>query len=245
MASRGLQPFGPKSSWCASWCDPSGGIEGSCTAYLMEIKKKNLAVFVSGSGTNFETIQESILKKNINGKIILLLSSKDGVMALEKAAKYKINSCVMMQNDYNNHEDYTNAMLKKLKEYKIDYIILAGYLKKMPLIIIQEYKLRIINIHPALLPKFGGKGMYGLHVHKAVLQAGEKETGPTVHFVDEIYDHGLIIMQIKVSVKYLDSPEELQKRVLVQEHIILPRVVRLLCDEKIKVEDNKVLIMEG
>ncbi len=210
----------------------------------MGIKKKNLAVFVSGSGTNFEAVQESILKNKINGKIILLLSSKDGVMALDKAAKYKIDSCVMIQNDYNNYKDYTDTMLNKLKKYKIDYIILAGYLKKIPLKIIQEYKLRIINIHPALLPKFGGKGMYGLHVHKAVLQAGEKETGPTIHFVDEIYDNGFIIMQIKVPVKQMDSPEELQKRVLVQEHIILPRVVRLLCDEKIKVEDNKVLIAD-
>ncbi len=210
----------------------------------MNINKKNLAVFVSGSGTNFEAVQEFILNNNVNGKIALLISSKLNTLALQKAEKYNIDSCVFQEKAFRNFDDYANEMYSKLKQYNIDYIILAGFLKKIPLKIIQAYKYHIINIHPALLPKFGGKGMYGIHVHEAVLKAGETETGPTVHFVDEIYDNGAIIMQEKAPVKPGDTPEILQKRVLEYEHKILPRVVQLLCDDKIKIENNEAIIKE-
>jgi len=209
------------------------------------INKKNLAVFVSGSGTNFQAIQEHIVAGHINGKIVLLITNNPEAKAMEKAKNYCIDSLVIQQKDFKSSKAYSQEILNKLKQYNIDYIILAGYLKKIPAEIIKEYKNRIINIHPALLPKFGGKGMYGIHVHEAVLQAGEKETGPTVHFVDEVYDNGTIIMQYKVPVYPTDSPEVLQKRVLKQEHIILPHVVKLLCNDRIKVEDNKVIIKEG
>lgn len=210
----------------------------------MNTNKKNLAVFVSGSGTNFIAIQEFILDNNVNGKIVLLISSKPDALALSKAERYSIDYCVIQQKSFNNFEDYANEMHNKLKQYNVDYIILAGFLKKIPLKIIQVYKYHIINIHPALLPKFGGKGMYGIHVHEAVLKAGETETGPTVHFVDEIYDNGAIIMQKKVPIKPDDTPEVLQKRVLEYEHKILPRVVQLICDDKIKINNNKVIIEE-
>ncbi len=210
----------------------------------MNANKKKLAVFVSGTGTNFETVQEFILNNNVNGKIILLISSRQDALALKKAEKYGIDSCVIQQEDYDNIESYTNEMLNKLEQYNIDYIILAGFLKKIPSEVIKTYKWRIINIHPALLPKFGGKGMYGIRVHEAVLKTGEKETGVTIHFVDEIYDNGAIIMQQRVPVQPADTPEVLQKRVLAQEHKILPRVVQFLCDDKIKVQDNRVIIEE-
>ncbi len=207
----------------------------------MSIKKKNLAVFVSGSGTNFDAVQKSILENKIKGKINILISSSDRAGALEKAVGYGIDTCVMQQNDYDD-DSFAEAMLEKLKQYNTNFIILAGYLKKIPKKLIHKFQNRIINIHPALLPKFGGTGMYGIHVHEAVLQAKENISGPTVHFVDDKYDHGLIIMQYRVPVKQEDSPSDLQKRVLEQEHKILPRVVQLLCDDKIRIKNNKIVL---
>ena len=210
----------------------------------MNSNKKNLAVFISGSGTNFDAVQKAILNNRINCEIKILFSSNPNALALEKAANYKIDSCIIQRKNFEDYEKYTDHILDKLKKYNIDFIILAGYLKMIPAKIIKSYSNKIINIHPALLPKFGGKGMHGIHVHEAVLEAGEKETGPTVHFVDEIYDNGLIIMQYKVTVEESDTPYILQQRVLEQEHKILPDVVQLLCNDKIKIENNKVLIQE-
>jgi len=208
----------------------------------MDNKSKRLAVFVSGSGTNFQSIQDEILKGNINGKFVLMISNKSDAYALERAKKYNIDTFVIKEKDFSTYEEYCDTLLKKLKEYQVDYIILAGYLKKIPNNIIQAYPYKIVNIHPALLPKFGGKGMYGIYVHQAVIKAKEKETGPTVHFVDPIYDHGLIIKQRKIQVDPNETPESLQKKVLKEEHKIFPEVVKLLCEDRIKIENNKVII---
>jgi len=200
----------------------------------MKKEFKRLAVFVSGSGTNFEAIQKSILKGKINGKIVLVISSNPNAGAIEKSKKFGIDCYVVREKDFTDYTKYVKRLSELLKEYNIDYILLAGYLKKIPSEIVQEYRWRILNIHPALLPKFGGKGMYGLNVHRAVLEAGEKVTGVTIHFVDEEYDHGPIIIQKKVKVKKNDTPESLQKRVLKIEHKLYPYVVSRLCKGKIK-----------
>lgn len=207
----------------------------------MESNIKNLAVFVSGTGTNFQAIQEAIEKDEINARIVLLISSKPGVKALDTAREHHIDSFVMDEKEFASSGEYVNALSRKLSDYKTDYILLAGYLKMIPVRIIGDYRGRIINIHPALLPKFGGKGMYGLNVHKAVLEAGEEYTGVTIHIVDEHYDHGPIIAQEKLKVRKGETPEELQKRVLKIEHQLYPRVVKELCRGKIRPPRNKAV----
>lgn len=208
----------------------------------MDLRKKNLAVFASGTGTNFLAIQKKIVKKIIPARITLLITNKTDIKSIDIAKKYHIDHFVFSEKDYSNKEEYAQVLLKKLIEYKIDYIILAGYLKIIPRKIIQQFNKRIVNIHPALLPKFGGTGMYGIHVHEAAIQANEKESGLTVHFVDEKYDHGPIIIQKKVPVIKNDTPEKLQKRILTWEHKVYPYVVKLLCEDKIRLVNDKVVI---
>lgn len=195
---------------------------------------KRLSVWVSGSGTNFEAIQHDILKGKINGKIVLVISSSHDAGAIHKSQNFGIDCLVVDRNYFPTREEYEQRLLKLMEQYRIDYVLLAGFLKLVPSEIVKKYCGRILNIHPALLPKFGGKGMYGLRVHEAVLQAGEKETGVTIHFIDEEYDKGTIIVQKKVKVKKNDTPEILQKRVLEVEHKLYPAVVAKLCQGKIK-----------
>ncbi len=201
----------------------------------MKLEPKKLAVFVSGSGTNFEAIQRNILKGRINGKIVLVIASNSHAGAIEKAKNFGIDCYVIREKDFNLYEKYVKKILELLEQYQVEYILLAGYLKKVPDEIVKRYRWKILNIHPALLPKFGGKGMYGINVHKAVIEAGEKVTGVTIHFVDEEYDRGPIIVQKKVKVKKDDTPESLQKRVLKVEHKLYPYIVSRLCKGKIKI----------
>lgn len=208
----------------------------------MDKKKKNLAVFVSGTGSNFTAIHENILNKKINGNIKILISNRDDSKAIQKAIGYGIGYKILNKKKFTSSEEYSKALLETLKEYNIDYILLAGYLQKIPSNIVTVYKNKILNIHPALLPKYGGERMYGIHVHEAVINAKEKETGVTIHFIDEKYDCGSIIMQEKIPVYETDIPEVLQKRVLQTEHKLYSHVVQLLCDDKIKIIDNKIII---
>ena len=200
------------------------------------MNKKKLAVFVSGRGSNFISLHKNVTA----GTISLVVSDNPKAGALDYAAENHIDSFVISVKD----KDYVQHLLSILQQYDIDYILLAGYLKKIPDEIVEKYRWRILNIHPALLPKFGGKGMYGINVHRAVLQAGESESGVTIHFIDEDYDKGLIIAQEKVPVLDNDTPEILAKRVLEVEHTLYPKIVQKLCEGKIKVEDNKIIIKE-
>jgi phosphoribosylglycinamide formyltransferase-1 len=175
-----------------------------------------VVVLVSGGGTNLQALIDS------NIKISLVIASKEGIFALERAKKADIPTVVIKDN---------TELLEKLKEVNTDFIVLAGYLKILPKEIISAYKQRIINIHPALLPAFGGKGMYGLNVHKAVLEYGCKISGATVHFVDEGVDTGKIIAQKAIEVKPDDTPEILQKRIMEEvEWKILPLAVKSLIE---------------
>ncbi len=188
---------------------------------------KRLAVLVSGGGSNLQ----SIIDETKNGilkdiaQVVIVISNNPSAYGLERAKKENIKAVAL---DYKNMDkkDYDEQMYNLIKESGSDIICLAGYLKKVSDTIVKEYKSRILNIHPALLPKFGGKGMYGHFVHEAVVKAKEKKSGPTVHYVDENYDTGSIILQTEVPVYETDSPEDVAKRVLVQEHIIFPKAIK-------------------
>lgn len=192
---------------------------------------KRIAIFVSGSGSDMQSVIDAVKNGKINGKVVLVISNKSDIYALERARLCEIDSAVFKLKDFADHAERDGAILKKLLEYDIDLIVLAGYLSIVTEVLIKPFEGRIINIHPSLIPKHCGKGYYGLNVHKAVLEAGDKETGATVHYVDKGADTGKIIAQVKVPVLDGDTPEILQQRVLEQEHILLPYVVAQLCAE--------------
>jgi len=184
----------------------------------------NIAVMVSGGGTNLQALIDGARDGRIAGaRIALVLSSKDGVFALERARRAGIGTVVISKEEYSGEEERADAILAALKKAGTDLVVMAGYMSIIHKKVCAAYAGRIINIHPALLPKFGGVGYYGLRVHKAVLEAGESETGATVHYVDEEgVDSGEIIMQRSIPVLASDTPETLQKRVLEEvEHSII------------------------
>ena len=206
----------------------------------------NVAVLVSGGGTNLQALLDSEARgENPNGKITLVVASKPGVYALERAAKAGVEGVVVRRKDYENSEAFDAALLETLKSHNIDLVVLAGFLTITGDNFVEAFRNRIINVHPALLPAFGGKGYYGLHVHEAVLARGVKVTGATVHFVNEVCDGGPIILQKAVAVKEGDTPETLQRRVMEEaEWILLPQAVSLFCQGKLSVEDGVVHIAE-
>ena len=184
-----------------------------------------MAVLVSGGGTNLQSIIDAVEAGTLQSKIVCVISNKETAYGLERARKHQIPAYFMNPKE----EGYDDKLLAKLEEEKVDLVVLAGYLKILAPNLIQKYKHRIINIHPSLLPKFGGKGFYGLHVHEAVIAAGEKESGATVHYVDEGVDTGEIILQRKVQVEADDTPETLQARILEKiEHKILVEAIKKL-----------------
>jgi len=201
------------------------------------MRKVSIAVLVSGGGTNLQALIDAQNSGKLkSGEISVVISSKPDVFALERAKNAGIPSFVANKQDFGNDSEAFGREIKKhLDEYKAEIIVLAGFLSKLPDEICEQYKDRILNIHPALIPSFCGKGYYGLHVHEAALQYGVKVSGATVHLVDNEYDHGRIIMQKAVDVLEGDTPEILQKRIMEQaEHIILPASVEMLCAELAK-----------
>ena len=190
-----------------------------------------LAVLISGSGTDLQSIIDH--RDQINGEIALVISNRKNAYGLQRAQDAGIKNLVIKNQD---------ELLNTLKEEKIDFIVLAGYLAILGKELIDTYQNKIINIHPSLIPSFCGPGMYGLHVHEAVLKRGVKVSGATVHFVSEEVDGGPIIWQEAVSIADLDTPEDIQKRVLEVEHKILPEVVQWICDGKVVIEKGRVKI---
>lgn len=188
----------------------------------------NVAVLASGSGTDLQSILDAEAAGALRATVRIVISNKSSAFALERARKANKRAVHVSVKTEGSEEAVAERLLSLFAEEHIDLIVLAGYLKLIHPQIIRKYRRRIINIHPALLPKFGGKGMYGMKVHRAVLAAGETVSGPTVHFVDEIYDHGTIIAQRTVPVLLADTPEQLQARVLAVEHQILPETVARL-----------------
>lgn len=191
----------------------------------------NIAVFASGGGTDFQSIIDGTESGLIDARISVLIASKPNIYAIERAKRHGIESKVFCKKDYESGEKMFEEIIALLKSKNVDLIVLAGYLTILTENIVKAYENRIINIHPSLLPKFGGVGMYGIKVHEAVIASGEKESGCTVHYVDGGADTGKIIAQAKVSVESNDTAESLQKKVLEKEHILLPQVVAKLVKE--------------
>lgn len=211
------------------------------------MSKKNIAVLVSGGGTNLQSLIDCE-KTGMFGesKITLVVASKQGVYALERAANNGIASIVLCRKDYESIADYSKALVDTLKNADIDLVVLAGFLTIIDEQVYEAYPNAIINIHPALIPSFCGKGYYGLHVHEAALEKGVKVSGATVHFVTPECDAGPIIMQKAVEVKQGDTPEILQKRIMEEaEWKILPEAVKLFCEDRLEVKDNIVYIKEN
>ena len=211
----------------------------------MDKRKKNLVALVSGGGSNLAAIMEHIDRGEINGEIKAVISSNAEAYALTRAKERGISTYVCSVAEFGGGEARDREILKILKEHDADYVLLAGYLGIISPFLVDEYPYKIVNIHPALLPKFGGKGFFGIHVHEAVLAAGESESGATVHFVDSGTDTGLIIAQGKVKVESGDTPKALQTRILDNvEHKLFPHVVGLLCDDRVSVQNGKAVIKE-
>ena len=192
----------------------------------------NIAVLVSGGGTNLQALIDAQGNVLQHGKIKLVISSKPDVYALQRAKNAGIKHCVIAKRDYVTQEEFSNALLKQLQSNQIDMIVLAGYLSILDETIIRAYPNRIINIHPSLIPSFCGKGYYGLKVHEAALTYGVKVTGATVHIVNEIPDGGKILLQKAVDILPFDTPETLQQRVMEEaEWILLPQATEMIAKE--------------
>ena len=193
-------------------------------------KKTRIAVFISGSGSNLQSIIDNIENGNLNCEISYVIADRE-CFGLERAEKHGIKSIMLDKKLFGkNLSDEINAILENDTE-RTDYIVLAGYLSILSENFINKWNRKIINIHPSLLPKYGGKGMYGINVHRAVIEAKETESGCTIHFVDTGVDTGEIILQIKVPVLSDDTPEVLQKRVLEKEHVLLIEGIKKLLEK--------------
>jgi phosphoribosylglycinamide formyltransferase-1 len=205
----------------------------------------NIAVFVSGGGTNLQALIDAQNRGEIkNGKITFVLASNEGAYALERAKNAGIESTVVNRKSYSSKEEYDRAILDVLNGRDIDLIVLAGFLSILGEELVSKYRNRIINIHPSLIPLFCGDGFYGKRVHTAVLESGVKVTGATAHFVNEITDGGAIILQKAVPVEQGDNEDILQYRVMRQaEWEILPKAVSLFCEGRIKIIGNKTEII--
>ena len=196
--------------------------------------KIHLAVFISGGGTNLQSIIDNCTAGKIPAEVVLVVSSKDDAYGLVRAQNAGIDTAVYNRKSFPDGDAADRYIVELLEKYRIDVVALAGYLKMIPPALIARYRGRIVNIHPALLPKYGGKGMYGIRVHQAVIEAGDSESGVTIHVVDEVYDHGRVLAQEKVPVYPSDTPEDLAARVLKVEHTLYPRVLKELSEELLR-----------
>ena len=205
---------------------------------------KKIAVLVSGGGTNLQALIDAQKRGEFgDSKITLVVASKPDVYALERAKNADIPSAVLARKEFNSIAEYSRALADMLLEQSIDLVVLAGFLTIIDEQMYEAFPNRIINVHPALIPSFCGKGYYGLRVHEAALEKGVRVSGATVHIVTPECDAGPIILQRAVEVKAGDTPEILQKRIMVEaEWEILPEAVRLFCFDRITVKDNKVYI---
>jgi phosphoribosylglycinamide formyltransferase-1 len=201
------------------------------------MNKLKLAVFASHEGSNMQSIIDASKSGNLAAEVLCIISNNSDSGALRRAKNEGIAGYHISSKDFPNEADLINEFLRILNLHSIDLIILAGYMKIIPQAVISAYRNRILNIHPALLPKFGGKGMYGMNVHRAVIEAGEKESGATVHLVNEIYDNGRILLQKKVQISDSDTPESLASKVLAEEHKIYVETIQLISEGKIKLEE--------
>ena len=204
-----------------------------------------LAIFASGSGSNFEAIARAIEEEALPARLVLCLSNRPAAGVFERAARFGVPAETLSPSDFAEEADYEAALLNLLIRYDVTFIALAGYLRKIPPGVVHAFSKRIINIHPALLPAFGGHGMYGDRVHQAALDYGVRWSGATVHFVDNDYDTGPIVLQEPVPVHLDDTPETLAARVLEAEHRLYPEALCLFAEERVAVDKRKVVIRDA
>jgi phosphoribosylglycinamide formyltransferase-1 len=205
---------------------------------------KRIGVLISGGGTNLQAIMDAVKDGGIPAEICVVVSDRKGAFGLTRAENNGIPSFCINKKEYMNSDSFNRAVLDKLKEFRVEYVVLAGYLSILSKELVKSYRNRIINIHPSLIPAFCGMGFYGLKVHQAVLDYGAKVTGATVHFVDEGADTGPIILQKPVMVLPGDDAETLAHRVLEVEHEILPKAVELLVSDRLMIDGRKVTIID-
>ncbi|MGE5605818.1 MAG: phosphoribosylglycinamide formyltransferase, partial [Bacteroidota bacterium] len=201
---------------------------------------KRIGVLVSGGGSNLQAIIDSIKAGRIGAEIAVVIGNKPGVFALERAASHGIPAIVIDHREYSSVLEYTKAIVNSLGKYQVDLVCLAGFLRILDRMLTDAYPNRVLNIHPALLPAFGGKGMYGHHVHEAVIASGAKYSGATVHMVTPKTDVGPIVLQGIVEVSDIDTPESLAEKVLKIEHRIYPEAIKLVLEEKVVIEGMRV-----
>ena len=194
---------------------------------------KKIAIFASGGGSNLREIYNQIQKGDIPATIVLVVSNNPQCGAIIFASEQGLENFIVNDTRFPNPDTRDKLLFRALLKAEVELICLAGYMKLLPKRIVKEYKDRILNIHPALLPQFGGKGFYGMKVHEAVIEAGAAESGVTVHLVDEEYDHGKIIAQKKVTVRSGDTAKTLAKRVLKVEHDLYPKVLKAFCKDRV------------
>lgn len=190
--------------------------------------KARIVVLASGSGSNFQAILQAIDRGEVYAEVVRLIASRPAIGAIEKASNANIPSIVIQRKQFDDPDAFENALLTEISSAKPDLIVLAGYLVQIPVSVIRAFENRIINIHPSLLPDFGGKGYYGQKVHDAVITAGKSESGCTVHLVTENYDEGPILAQSKVPVLPGDTQDSLASRVLTEEHKLLPKTIQTI-----------------
>jgi len=198
------------------------------------------AVFASGGGSNFQALIDRKKSGDLHVDFVLMVGNNSTAAAFEKAKKNGIPSVHLAPSHFESPSDYTDKLMRLLQEYRVELIILAGYMKMLPQEVVHQYHNRIINIHPGLLPAFGGKGMYGSRVHQAVLDYGAKLTGVTVHFVNEHYDDGPVICQGAINVNDTDDSKTLAERVLQVEHDTYWRAIEAIAQGRLKVEGRRV-----
>ncbi len=201
-----------------------------------------IAVFASGEGTNLQALIDACENRSIPGKIVLVLSNKEDAGALQRAERAGIPHQAIRPNDFSKPEAYDAFLTEACQKAGVELICLAGYLRKLHAPILEAFPDRILNIHPALLPAFGGKGMYGMKVHESVLETGAKVSGCTIHFADAAYDHGPILLQSTVQVLSTDTPELLAARVRQQEHWLYPEAVKLIAENRVTIKGRKITI---
>ncbi len=205
----------------------------------------NIAVFASGTGTNFRAIFRNIQAGEIPARICCFLTNRPQAGSLAFAQENHIPSYVISPAEFHSEQAFGEALLQVLEKHETEWIVLAGYLKKIPDNVVEAFSNRILNIHPALLPAFGGKGMYGMHVHRAVYEAGVTVSGATIHLVNQEYDAGPIVLQRAVDIGDCRSPEEIAARVLKVEHQLYSQALRKVLTTPFRVEGRRVIFSDA
>ncbi len=203
-----------------------------------------LAAFASGGGSNVQAILDAIADGTLRAEMVLVVTDRPGIGVLDRAERHGIPSVVLRPADFGGSEEFGQASLEALDAQGVDFIALAGYLKHVPASVVRAFRHRMLNVHPSLLPAFGGPGMYGRRVHAAALDHGVRWSGATVHLVDEAYDTGPIVLQDVVPVRPDDTPDTLAARVLAVEHRLYPEALRLFADGRVRIDGRRVRISD-